>query len=97
MAWQYDRYANRSSQSAGTPPGTLTTGVSQLTFDQTKNQISTAGFSYDPAGNLIKDPVPHNYSYNAEGELANVENRGQTGRFLILWFVHGSLGSCCCC
>ncbi len=72
LLWNYDIYGNRLSQSAGTPPGTLTTGAPQLTVDPLTNQIQMTGFKYDAAGNLINDPS-HSYSYNAEGELTGVD------------------------
>jgi RHS repeat-associated protein len=69
LQWNYDIYGNRLSQSAGTPPGTLTTGAPALTIDPVTNHIAPgSGFNYDPAGNVIQDPS-YSYAYNAEGEL----------------------------
>jgi RHS repeat-associated protein len=73
LAWNYDRYGNRLSQTL--TGGTIAAGQPQLNVDPNSNRISTAGFVYDASGNLAQDPL-YTYAYNAEGELANVNGTG---------------------
>jgi RHS repeat-associated protein len=71
----YDRYGNRWSQTAadgGPSP--------QLTFSSTTNQITSAGYSYDAAGNVTSDGF-HTYTYDAEGNLTAVDG-GSTAQYV---------------
>ena len=71
----YDRYGNRLSQTAadgGPSP--------QLTFSSTTNQITSAGYSYDAAGNVTSDGF-HTYTYDAEGNLTAVDG-GSTAQYV---------------
>jgi RHS repeat-associated protein len=71
LSWSYDRYGNRWSQSAsGTWPGTVT--QPSLSFSNTTNRITTAGYAYDAAGNLTQDPQ-HTYTYDADGNLTAID------------------------
>jgi RHS repeat-associated protein len=54
LAWGYDRYGNRLSQTL--TGGTAAVGQPQLTVDPGTNHISTTGFTYDANGNAIHDP-----------------------------------------
>ncbi len=74
----YDRYGNRWGESVThTANGT---GPNQsLSFNTTKNQINSAGFVYDAAGNLISDGA-HSYQYDAENNLLQIDN-GNTATF----------------
>jgi RHS repeat-associated protein len=60
----YDRYGNRQIDYGG--------GSYNLTFSSTTNRITTAGFSYDLAGNLSNDTI-HSYSFNAENKIKTVD------------------------
>jgi YD repeat-containing protein len=59
LTWQYDRYGNRWSQTAGTipgynPPGGNVSAVQpQLSFSGNNNHVD--GWSYDDDGNLLND------------------------------------------
>ena len=71
----YDRYGNRWSQTAadgGPSP--------QLTFSSTTNQITSAGYSYDAAGNVSSDGF-HTYTYDAEGNVTAVDG-GSTASYV---------------
>lgn len=57
-AWSYDRWGNRSSQ---TPQDGGFTDT--LSFNTTTNQVNSAGFSYDAAGNVRTDGY-HSYTYD---------------------------------
>jgi RHS repeat-associated protein len=71
----YDRYGNRWQQEA--PQGGSGLSVS---FNQAKNQINSAGFSYNAAGDLTGDGF-HSYSYDAEGNLLQVD-AGSTATYV---------------
>ena len=67
LAWTYDQYNNRTSQS-------VTTGnapASSLTF--VNNQPS--GYTYDLNGNLTVEPLspPNNYGYDAENDMVSYQ------------------------
>jgi RHS repeat-associated protein len=64
--YTYDRYGNRTQQTSS-PSGP----APSYSFDQTKNQV--IGMSYDAAGNLAVDGA-YSYSYDAEGNVLNVNN-----------------------
>jgi RHS repeat-associated protein len=71
----YDRYGNRWSQTAadgGPSP--------QLTFSSTTNRITSAGYSYDAAGNVTSDGF-HTYTYDAEGNVTAVDG-GSTASYV---------------
>jgi YD repeat-containing protein len=57
----YDRFGNRSIVSGG------------LSFSANNNRITTAGYSYDLAGNLLSDGS-HAYTYDAENKISKVDN-----------------------
>jgi RHS repeat-associated protein len=57
----YDRYGNRSIMGGG------------LTFNANNNRITTAGYTYDAAGNLTDDS-PHAYTFDAENKIIKVDN-----------------------
>jgi RHS repeat-associated protein len=71
----YDLFGNRWQQNA--PQGGSTLNVS---FNQAKNQISTSGYTYNAAGQLINDPF-HSYTYDAVGNLLTVD-AGATAQYV---------------
>jgi RHS repeat-associated protein len=75
--YAYDRYGNRWAQTQ-----TAGTGGPQpnLSFNALNNRISSGGFSYDAAGNLMSDSI-HSYSYDAEGNIVSVDNNGSTAQY----------------
>ena len=77
LAWweeyTFDEYGNRTAVSAnGFPPD----GLPSLTYDKNTNHVTTAGFSYDAAGNLTRglqaDGSWLRYQYDQAGRLAIV-------------------------
>jgi len=70
-SWVYDRYGNRWQEN---PNG------AQMVFNKANNQITTSGYSYDAAGNLISDGV-NPYSYDAEGNLVQEITGSGTVKF----------------
>jgi len=75
LSWTYDRYSNRTAQSAtvGSPP-------SNSTPVNSANQVTGIGsstFSYDANGNLTQDDN-YQYTYDAENRLvqAQLKNGG---------------------
>jgi RHS repeat-associated protein len=67
FSYKYDRFGNRWQQNvtAGTGP------APQYTFDA-NNHLTTSGFTYDAAGNVINDGS-HSYTYDAEGRVTAVD------------------------
>ncbi len=73
--YSYDRYGNRVTQ---TP---LQGGyTSNLTVNPANNRITTSGYAYDAAGNMINDAV-HSYTYDAEGNIVAVDG-GSTAQYV---------------
>jgi RHS repeat-associated protein len=73
--YAYDRYGNRVSQ---TP---LQGGYTfNPTINPANNQITTSGYTYDAAGNMLNDGV-HSYQYDAEGNLVWVDG-GSTAKYV---------------
>ena len=69
-AWVYDRYGNRWQQNA------LQGGSSSsVSFNTATNQINTAGYGYDAAGNMRNDGF-HSYTYDAEGHIVQAMTEG---------------------
>jgi RHS repeat-associated protein len=75
FTYSYDRYGNRLSQTAvdGGP-------APQLTISSATNQITSAGYSYDAAGNVTSDGF-HTYTYDAEGNVTAVDG-GATAKYI---------------
>ena len=51
-----------------------------VTFDS-NNHISTSGYTYDQAGNLVNDPS-NAYTYDAEGNVTQVVNTRGTSKYV---------------
>jgi RHS repeat-associated protein len=60
----YDQFGNRTIDGANTMPSGLVGPNPQVS--SSTNRITSAGYSYDHAGNLIADGIGHTYSYDAE-------------------------------
>ncbi|SDQ72892.1 RHS repeat domain-containing protein [Quadrisphaera sp. DSM 44207] len=70
-AYTYDARGNRTS--ARTTSGSTTT---QTRTHNPANQVTTAGFSYDAAGNLTADPSVGSMAYNSAGQMTSVTTGG---------------------
>lgn len=68
QAYSYDVYGNLSCTPAG--PGCVA-----LSYNTATNQITTSGYSYDAAGNVIGDGT-FTYTWDAESHLAAVYQSG---------------------
>jgi RHS repeat-associated protein len=74
--YSYDRYGNRVLTTGTTYPQTLST-TNNPTISQATNRITSPGYSYDNAGNLLCDPAHQcaqspfaaYYAYDAEGRM----------------------------
>src|SRR5208337_3785316 len=79
LSWTYDRYGNRKAQTvtAGTAP------PSSLSFDATRNQINSTGYTYDKNGNLTVEPLSsnYNYTYDAENRLVGFSSGSASGTY----------------
>jgi len=69
LAFTYDRYGNMACQTNGQTNGPCP----NWTFNSSANQITTAGYTYDAAGNVTSDNLT-NYQWDAEGRLKSVNN-----------------------
>src|SRR5882672_8802946 len=90
----YDRYGNRGIDLGG--------GNQSLSFNPTNNRITSSGYSYDAAGNLLNDGA-HAYTFDAENKIKTVDGttayvydgEGQRVRKLVaenLRFIYGISG-----
>jgi RHS repeat-associated protein len=73
---------------SGPPPS----GLASLSYDETSNRITTAGYEYDAAGNLTRSQssaggVWQRYQYDAAGRLVNVRNDNQA---IIASYTYGA-------
>ena len=84
--YQYDRFGNRQTV---TPAGVTANsqavpsdGLQNLSYDQSSNRITTAGYTYDLAGNLVRGQDSsgnfQRYEYDAAGRLAVVKDDNGT-------------------
>jgi RHS repeat-associated protein len=76
FTYSYDRYGNRWSQTATAGSGPQPS----YTFNYANNQITTAGYAYDAAGNMTND-ANHTYTYDAEGNILAVDG-GSNGQYV---------------
>ena len=77
FSYSYDRYGNPTCASS---PGT---GCPALGYNAGTNRVSSSGWSYDAAGNLLADGTgtgTHTYQWDGEGRLSSVDN-GSTNNF----------------
>jgi RHS repeat-associated protein len=77
LQWVYDRFGNRTSQTmlAGDP--TLPVNQPNLTISPITNQITTAGYVYDLAGNLTHDATAA-YTYDGANRLTTINGTAAT-------------------
>ena len=73
LGYSYDRYGNRRSELP--LAGTASMPFNQLLIDPSTNQITSAGFAYDAAGNMTADGQ-FNYTFNAADEVTSVAPLG---------------------
>ncbi len=74
LSWDYDRFGNRWDQNVTAGSGLTLSG---LTFNGGNNRMDH--YSYDASGDLLNDGLGHNFSYDAEGQLACVYGNGGNG------------------
>jgi RHS repeat-associated protein len=77
QAYSYDRFGNRTGVIASNTSGVTPVpqdGIQSLTYD-IGNRITSAGFSYDPAGNQLQNNTGQSFVYDAAGRLAKVKNQ----------------------
>ncbi len=73
LSFSYDRWGNMACVTDLNTNGPCP----NWTFNTTSNRISTAGFTYDAAGNLTADGTgvgTHTYQWDGEGRLKSVDN-----------------------
>jgi RHS repeat-associated protein len=71
LRFTYDRYGNRLSEVG--EAGTANQPFNEVAVDPTSNRV--IGLSYDADGDVINDGA-HNYAYNANGQIAQVDGAG---------------------
>lgn len=69
----YDIRGNRTSTKFTKPDGTVTTNQT-LTYNAA-NQVTTAGFTYDGAGNITAEPE-YTFTYNAAEQMTQAVHNG---------------------
>ena len=77
LEWSYDEFGNRLSQtkvpgSSGSPPEI------NLSYGESTNRITTAGYSYDLNGNLTAMPGVTNIGYDVFDRTASITKSGST-------------------
>lgn len=77
MAWTYDRYGNRLTQSA--TAGTVPT--SSVSVDPTTNRINSAGYGYDASGNMTNDGL-NTLTYDAENRVVSTSGSLGSGTYV---------------
>jgi RHS repeat-associated protein len=79
--YSYDRYGNRTgTASSGNSEGLPVPrdGHQSLAYDSSTNRITSAGFSYDAAGNQLQNNTGQSLIYDAAGRLAKVKDQNQS-------------------
>jgi RHS repeat-associated protein len=82
QAYSYDRYGNRLSVEG--------TNAQSLNISAGKNRINDAGYEYDLAGNLTKDPSDKFYFYDAENRLVKVSIDQAGSNIIAQYFYDGN-------
>lgn len=79
QVYAYDRHGNRTL-AAGTSDPSQLDASNNPSVSASNNRITSAGYSYDAAGDLLQDPA-HTYGYDGENMLAAVDGgwNGATG------------------
>jgi RHS repeat-associated protein len=91
QSYSYDRYGNRtgvtkSGPNAGSVPldGLASLGFTNGQGQTTSNRITTAGYEYDPAGNVTRGQTDNGvwlrYKYDSAGRLAQVLDDGSAAQ-----------------
>jgi YD repeat-containing protein len=75
LAWTYDLYSNRLTQSVTGGSGSSFTG----TYNPATNQLPPP-YQYDAAGNMLNDTY-HSYTYDSEGNVLTVDG-GDNGQYI---------------
>lgn len=91
QVYGYDRFGNRTSVTASTASGLSPVpqdGIQSLTFDAASNRITSAGFSYDPAGNQLQNNTGQSFVYDAAGRIVKIKN--QSGTATLATYTYGA-------
>ncbi len=77
LSWTYDRYGNRTAQTA-----TAGSGLPQpnVTVDPATNRITGTGYAYDAGGNATNDGF-NTLVYDAENHAVSVSNAGASAAY----------------
>ncbi len=78
LAWSYDRYGNRLTQTCSS--GNCGALTQALGVDAATNRLSDLGFAYDAAGNLTAFPGT-SMAYNATGRLVESATAGAVATY----------------
>jgi RHS repeat-associated protein len=86
--YSYDRFGNRTTVAASNNTGlpVAQDGYQSLSFEETSNRITTAGFQYDFAGNQLQNNTGQSFVYDAAGRLVTVKNGATT----VATYTYGS-------
>ncbi|HKS30536.1 MAG TPA: hypothetical protein VJS44_22110 [Pyrinomonadaceae bacterium] len=75
QVYSYDRYGNHTIDNSLTTDDVLFRAESPA-IDPNNNQVSVAGYVYDPAGNLTQRPNNKSYIYDAENKQTSYQESG---------------------
>ena len=90
-AYTYDLRGNRTNETITTGTGgTATTTVKDRTFNP-GNQTTTAGFTFDGAGNQSADPAAGAMTYTAGDQMASVTRAGYSYNYTYAGVGNGEL------
>lgn len=75
QAFTYDRYGNRNFDTANTTTlGTCPTNQCNPAFDVNTNRITSSGYTYDLAGNIIADAQGRQFTFNGDNKQTQVKD-----------------------
>lgn len=80
LAWTYDRFGNRITQSIASGCSAITCPTNSLTVSASTNRITTAGYSYDASGNMTNDAA-NVLTYDGEDHIATSSNGTNSGAY----------------
>lgn len=78
QTFTYDRYGNRRFDEANTtfPASFSNQAVTNPTINVSTNRLSSSGYIFDAAGNMLTDALARSFTYDGENKQTEVRNSG---------------------